>query len=239
MKGAPQLILITGGKGRLGAALARILPAQSVDRDVLDITDASAVKIFLKKNRFDIVIHCAAYTDVASAEKNKQACYSTNVIGTENLVRNFKGQKFVYLSTDYVFDGERGNYREDDTPNPVNYYALTKLLGEMVVRQYSPTLVIRTSFKPDGPWPYEKAFVDQWTSADYVSKRAPDIARAALMPNLFGIIHIGGERKTVYDLAKKKSPQVGEISLADIGTKLPRDVSLDSSRWRALLKNNP
>ncbi len=239
MSGANQLILITGGRGRLGAALARILPAQSVDRDVLDITDASAVKIFFKKNRFDIVIHCAAYTDVASAEQNKQACYITNVIGTESMIRNFKGQKFVYLSTDYVFDGERGNYQEEDTPNPVNYYALTKLLGEMVVRQYPHTLVIRTSFKADGPWPYEKAFVDQWTSADYVSERAPDIARAALMPSLFGVMHIGGERKTVYDLAKKQSPQVGKISLADIGTKLPRDVSLDSSRWRALLKNNP
>ena len=227
-------ILDTGSHGNLGRLLSRSDGATGIDRDSLDITDESAVARFFEHERFNIIIHCAAFTDVSEAEKNKDACYTVNVSGTENLVRHFKGKKFVYISTEYVFDGAKGGYRENDTPNPVNYYALTKLLGEMVVRQYPRTLTIRTSFKPDGPWPYPKAFVDQWTSADYASERAPQILNAALHPTLFGVVHIGGARKSVYELAKKQTPDVGRMSITDIPTPLPKDVSLDSSYWESL-----
>src|SRR3989344_3290525 len=166
-------ILVTGSRGNLGRLLSQSTGAIGIDRDTLDITDEGAVVEYFKRARYDVLLHCAAFTDVSGAEKDKDACYSVNVVGTENLVKHFKGKKFVYISTEYVFDGTKGNYRENDTPNPVNYYALTKLLGEMIVRQYPHALVIRTSFKPDGPWPYPKAFVDQWTSADYASERAP------------------------------------------------------------------
>ena len=229
-------ILVTGSRGNLGRLLCEHNGVSGIDRDTLDITDEVAVVRYFKRERFDIIIHCAAFTDVSGAEKNRDACYTVNVIGTENLVKHFKGKKFVYISTDYIFDGARGSYRENDTPNPVNYYALTKLLGEMVIRQYQRTLIVRTSFKPDGPWPHPKAFVDQWTSADYASERAPQILQAALHPTLFGIVHIGGARKSIYELAKKQTPGVGQMSIADIPTHLPRDVSLDSSYWESVKK---
>lgn len=230
----PETVLVTGGNGRLGTALSSIIQCVSVDKTDLDITDREAVHSYLERLKPDVLVHCAAYTDVTKAEQEKETCYNINVIGTENLLRYFSGKKFVYISTDYVFDGERGNYSEDDVPNPVNFYSLTKLLGEVATRQYPRTLIIRTSFKADGPWPYPEAFVDQWTSADFVSDRAPQIARAALMPDLFGIIHIGGERKTVFLLAQKTTPDVREKSINDVPVRLPRDVSLDSSRWNAL-----
>ncbi len=227
-------ILTNGSPRTFSPPLHPLKPPPGIDRNDLDITDQAGVAAFFKDRVYDTLIHCAAYTDVAGAEQNHQACYQVNVAGTENLLRTFKGKKFVYISTDYVFDGSRGNYTENDTPNPVNYYALTKLLGETAVRQHPNTLIIRTSFKKDGPWPYPKAFIDQWTTADYASTRAPQIAEAALLDDLLGIIHIGGERKTTYDLARIQTPSVGQMSINDVPTKLPRDVSLDSSQWKAI-----
>lgn len=227
-------VLLTGGNGVLATEIKKILDCRAIDKKDLDITEQTAVADYFRKNQYSTLIHCAAYTDVAEAENEKQQCYDINVQGTENLVKNFKGDKFVYLSTDYVFDGKKGNYKESDAPNPVNYYALTKLLGEVAVRQYPKTLIIRTTFKPNGQWPYPKAFTDLWTSADYVSQIAPQIVAAALMTNLLGIVHIAGSRKTIYQLARQQTPAVGKMSINDVATKLPPDVSLDCSKWHSI-----
>lgn len=151
------------------------------------------------------------------------------------MVRAAAGRRFVYISTDYVFDGERGNYREEDIPNPRNFYALTKLIGEVIMRQYSHTLIIRTAFKPDGPWPYERAFIDQYASHEFVSVIAPDIAKAVLMTDMLGIVHIAGKRTSMYDLARQASPSVGKMSVNDAGVALPHDASLNISKWKKIL----
>ena len=226
-------ILLTGGSGALGTQIQKHLDCIAPSRSELDLTDAAVCARVVKRYRPALIIHAAAYTDVAGGERERADAYRINVLGTQHLVRAAHGIRFIYLSTEYVFDGERGNYREDDVPNPVNYYALTKLLGELVVGQYPNTLIIRTSFKPDGPWPYPAAFTDQWTSADFASVRAPQIVQAALMPGLLGVIHIGGERKTVYDLAVKSTPTVGKRSITELKLTLPRDTSLDTSLWRS------
>lgn len=231
-------ILLTGCRGTLGRQIQRLVKCDGIDRSELDITDEEQVKEYLTSHHYDVLIHCAAFTDVAGSETRKEECYRVNVTGTENLIRHFNGKKFVYLSTEYVFDGQRGNYSEHDTPHPVNYYALTKLLGETAVRQYRNSLIIRTSFKPDGPWPYPNAFSDQWTSADYASQRAPDIIAAALAYDLYGTIHIGGQRKTIYDLARQMSPTIGKMSIKEAPVVLPRDVSLDSGLWINFKKNH-
>lgn len=230
-------ILITGGSGNLGTVIQELINCDAPDRTELDITDYNKCLLAIKKYDPDIIIHGAAYTDVAAAEKQKQKCWHINVQGTENLVKTADGRRFVYISTPYVFDGEKGDYKEDDIPNPVGFYSLTKLLGEIAVRQYPNTLIIRTMFKPDGPWQYEKAFVDQITTAEFVSDIAPDIVKACLMQDLTGIIHISGAKKTIYELAKKVSPNVGKISIKDAGVRLPRDVSLNNSLWKKI--NSP
>lgn len=227
-------ILITGGSGALGLNIKKIVKCFAPDSKELDVTDFKKCIKAINKYKPDIIIHCAAWTDVARAEKEKQKCWNVNVVGTENLVKASKGKRFVYISTEYVFDGEKGDYSELDIPNPINFYSLTKLIGEAIVRQYPNTLIIRTAFKKDGPWPYEKAFTDQWMSADFASERAPDIVRAGLMKDLKGIIHISGGRKTIYDLAKRVSPNVGKMSINDLSVKLPRDTSLNSSLWKEI-----
>lgn len=231
-------VLLTGGSGVLGRQIQRHLDCIAPARRELDVRRPADCRRAVHRYRPDLIIHAGAYTDVAGGERERAAAYATNALGTEHLVAAAHGVRFVYLSTEYVFDGARGRYRETDVPNPVNYYALTKLLGEVAVRQYPNTLIIRTSFKPDGPWPYPRAFVDQWTSADLASVRAPQIVAAALRPKLLGVIHIGGRRKTVYDLARRCTPNVGTMSIRDVTTvTLPRDTSLDTRRWRTLTKN--
>ncbi len=229
-------ILITGGSGALGSNIQKLIPCFAPDSKELDITSEDSCRVAIEKYQPDIIIHCAAWTDVAGAEKEKGKCWEVNVSGTRNLVRAAQGRRFIYISTEYVFDGEKGNYTETDTPNPKNFYSLTKLIGEVIVGQYLRTLAIRTAFKKDGPWEYPKAFIDQWMSADFASERAPDIVKASLMENLTGIIHISGERKTIYDLARKVSPDVGKISIKDVPVSLPKDTSLDSSLWKRLSK---
>lgn len=234
MLAADNRILITGGSGALGSAISKLIPCIAPNSSELNITDYAQCQAAIERYNPDIVIHCAAWTDVAGAEKAKDKCWEVNVTGTENMVRAATGCRFIYISTEYVFDGERGNYKEDDIPRPVNFYALTKLCGEIAVRQYPNTLIIRTAFKQDGPWPYEAAFVDKWMSVDFVSERVPDILRASLMTELTGLIHVSGARKTIYDLAIKVSPKVKKMSIKDVPVILPKDTSLDSSRWKEI-----
>lgn len=227
-------ILITGGSGALGSCIKRLIKCDTPDRDELNVVDFKKCLSAIKKYNPDIIIHCAAWTNVAGAETNKKGCWQTNVEGTENMVKAAAGRRFIYISTHYVFDGDKGNYKENDIPSPVNFYSLTKLIGETIVKQYDNTLIIRTGFKKDGPWQYKNAFADQWTCADFASERAPTIIKAVLMTKLTGVIHISGRRKTIYELAKRVSPNVGKMSINNVPVKLPRDTSLDSSLWKKI-----
>ena len=185
-----------------------------------------------------MVVHAAAYTNVAQAERERAACWQVNVDGTRNLVRAVaaRGVFLVHISTDYVFDGTRGGYREDDPVGPVcNYYALTKLVAEALARLTPAHLVIRTSFRPR-EWPYAVAFTDVYTSQDYLDIIAPDIALAITrcrdIP--FTTLHIATERKSVFELARRRKPDVQPGSKRDVQVVLPDDISLDISRWRQL-----
>jgi len=176
-------------------------------------------------------VHSAAYTDVAMAETERELCYQTNVIGTRNLAS--LGVPMLYISTEYVFDGEKGNYHEGDYPNPRNFYALTKLLGEYESRR-TRSVVVRCLFKPR-PFEHACACVDQFTSGDYAEVIAKEIAVAIEKFNeLPPTIHIGTGRKSTYDLAKQ-SREVIPITVESIGlVRLPRDTSLNTTLWESL-----
>lgn len=228
-------LLITGGSGRLGRVLSRLLPGVCApDRAAMDITDYSSCLRAAKAHRMSTVIHCAAYVNSVGAEKNKPLCWAVNVEGTRNVVRAFQPCRFIYISTEYVFDGEEGNYREADIPGPVNFYGLTKLCGEQIVQEYPDTLIIRPAIRQDGPWRFPKAFTDQWTSDDFISDRAPDIIRAALS-NECGILHMGGVRRSIYEMARSSRSDVGKMTRQECeGVNIPRDTSLDSSKWASI-----
>ena len=232
-------ILLTGGSGRLGQELQRLMPGIiAPSRQQLDITNLTSVRAAIAQHQPDILIHAAAYTDVAGAETNQKACWQSNVQGTRHMVQAALefGCTLVFISTDYVFAGTTGGYKEEDALGPVrNYYALTKLVAESIVRVVPAHLVIRTSFRPR-KWAYPSAFADVFTSQDYVDVIAPDIALAVkhLDEISFDTLHVATERKSVLELARRRSPLVKAGSKRDVAVALPDDISLDVSRWQTL-----
>ncbi len=136
-------ILVTGYTGQLGFDVVRAGKALGFDMigigvEHLDITDQEATSQFVRDVKPDAIIHCAAYTAVDKAEDDKELCWNINVKGTETLATIAKElqSKFIYISTDYVYDGKGETpFIETDATSPVNYYGQTKLEGEQIVQQ--------------------------------------------------------------------------------------------------------
>lgn len=148
-------ILVTGAKGMLGQDLCPILEDSGAfvietDVDTMDITNAEQVKQVLTDIHPDVVVHCAAYTNVDKAEEDFETAKLINVTGTENVAKACGKLEIpiVYISTDYVFDGTKTEpYTPDDKTNPINNYGLTKLQGEEAVKKYCEKYYIaRTSW---------------------------------------------------------------------------------------------
>lgn len=135
-------VLVTGYSGQLGydvvnQGLKHRLDMIGVSSKELDITDQSKVINYVEQLRPDAIIHCAAYTSVDKAEDEKSTCFNVNVNGTKYLaeVANKVNSKFVYISTDYVFNGEGETpFNETEEPNPIGYYGKTKYEGEGYVK---------------------------------------------------------------------------------------------------------
>lgn len=136
-------VLVTGANGQLGYDVIKRLDSEGIeflgtDRESLDITNEEQVSRVISDYNPDVVIHCAAYTAVDKAEDENELCYSVNVLGTKYVAEACKeiNAKMVYISTDYVFDGEGDKpFEVTDNPNPINYYGQTKYEGELEVQK--------------------------------------------------------------------------------------------------------
>lgn len=137
-------ILVTGVKGQLGHDVMNELAKRGhtgigVDVEEMDITDAKKVDEVIRASEVEAVIHCAAYTAVDAAEDQVELCRKINAEGTENIAKVCKELdiKMMYISTDYVFDGEGTRpWEPDDERHPLNVYGLTKYEGELAVEKY-------------------------------------------------------------------------------------------------------
>ena len=218
-------ILVAGSKGMLGQDLCPILEDMGAfvietDVDTLDITNAEQVKQVLTDVHPDVVVHCAAYTNVDKAEEDLQTAELINVTGTENIAETCGklGITLVYISTDYVFDGTNVEpYTPEDKPDPINNYGLTKYEGEEAVRSLCEKhYIARTS------WLYGhhgKNFVETMISlADRAEVKVVDdqigcptwtVELANGIVNLiknqkYGTYHVcGGGKTTWYGFAKE------------------------------------
>ncbi len=148
-------VLVTGFAGQLGYDVAAELALRGIsciaaDKADFDLTNADSVNGFVGACRPDVIIHCAAYTAVDKAEEDSAVCYKVNIDGTKNLCKAAAElqAKFVYISTDYVFDGENSEpYEVDDVTGPQTVYGITKLGGENKVRHLCPKhFIIRTAW---------------------------------------------------------------------------------------------
>lgn len=195
-------ILITGGNGRLATELKKHLPGEYLGKENLDFT--KPIKL---EKKYDLVVHAGAYTNVKAAEfEGKYDCFMANVYGTFNLVEHFRDTPFIFISTEYA-------------KNPHNLYALTKKLGEEIVKTHPRHLILRTLFKPN-PFPFPVAYKDQYTQGDYVDVIAKLLAKRVKKWNRETNKHkeheyIGTGRKTMFELAKRTRPDVKPNSIHD------------------------
>jgi len=142
------MFLVVGANGQLGNELRLLLQnkAEYVDKDELDITNQEAVLAFIKPEKYQAVINCAAYTAVDKAEDDEDLAYKINAEGPKNLA--LTGVPMIHISTDYVFDGQKCTpYIESDIADPTSVYGRTKLAGENFVLDTANTaVIIRTSW---------------------------------------------------------------------------------------------
>src|SRR3989338_4807070 len=139
------IIAATGLDGLVGSRIREVLQEKydfvNLKEGVIDITSAESVQKCVHETQFDVFLHLAAFTNVDSAESERETAWKVNVDGTRNVfdavrtkgAKGKKSAKFIYISTGFVFDGLSGPYYEDSIPHPVCYYGETKLEGEKIV----------------------------------------------------------------------------------------------------------
>lgn len=209
-------ILVTGSKGQLGRELCETLnlinDVQVIghDRDTLDITNWSELLQEIESIRPNVIINAAAYTNVDGCETDYNGAYAVNVIGARNVARaaQILGAKVIHISTDFVFDGNKGaSYFEYDATNPLSVYGKTKLAGEWAVRNECRNhFIIRTS------WLYGKygnnfvktmikigkqndeikVVTDQIGSPTYATDLV-DVIQKCLYSDAFGVYHFSNK----------------------------------------------
>ncbi len=168
-------VLVTGANGLLGSKVVaraerhEVYPTHATrptfpDSQRMDITNESDVKRVFSRVKPDILIHAAAETNVDKCEKEREHAKRVNADATRILAETCKrtDTMMAYVSTDYVFDGEKGRYSEEDEPNPVNYYGLTKLIGERHVTDICPRYALLRTSVLYGTHP-EKLNFAKWT----------------------------------------------------------------------------
>ncbi|ADX84917.1 SDR family oxidoreductase [Saccharolobus islandicus] len=256
-------ILITGASGQLGIELSEVLKGDLIKvyntKEVqggykLDLTNYSAVEDFIIKKKPDVIINTASLTDVDKCGIERGLAFKVNAEAVKHIVRASRVVEayLIHISTDYVFDGEKGLYKEDDLPNPINYYGLSKLLGETYALSYDDTLVLRTSgvFRHKGfPIYVYKTLKEGKEVSAFKGYYSPISARklAEAISELIdyrktGILNVAGERISRVDLAmkiKEKFNLGGSVKEVDDVkgwvAKRPFDSSLDISKAKKIL----
>lgn len=242
-------VLVTGADGQLGYQIKKVFKNHELvltDKINMDITDIDSVISFLLEEKPKAIIHGAAYTNVDLAELEPEIAYKVNAQGTRNIcVASEKvGAKLVYISTDYVFDGEKNShYQEIDRTNPQSIYGKSKLAGELFVQSLTNKFfIMRTSWlygengknfvdailKKAETGDELKVVNDQFGSPTY-TKDLAEVILQLIETEKYGIYHASGEGKiTWYDFAKEilklknYKNHICPISTEEIGRPAPR-----------------
>jgi dTDP-4-dehydrorhamnose reductase len=276
-------ILLTGATGLLGGHLLREFKERGADvvawtathsgtlfgarLHPVDLGNPEGIVQALREAKPECVLHTAALSSIADCHRDPERAWRINITGSALLAAEAEcvGARFLHVSTDLVFDGEQGQYREEDLPNPLSVYGQSKLAAEEAVRRHERTLIVRCSLlfglsltARRGFFDHQLSalrggqslnlFQDEWRSP--LSLRTAARALVALTASdQVGLLHIGGpERMTRLEMGERlakylglKSPNITACSRQDAPTAepRPRDVSLDSSRWRALFPSLP
>ena len=232
-------IVVTGGTGRFGNLLKRHNTKHKIffpNKKQLNILSTKSIKSYLARKKPDILIHLAGLSrpmkiHVIDIKKS----INLNIIGTANVTNacSEKKIKLIYFSTNYVYPGLKGNYRESDPLLPVNNYAWSKLGGEASVQLYKNSLIIRACMT-EKPFVHEKAFGNVKTSFMYHEDAVKILFK---LINKKGIINLGGKPKFVFDFVKKDKKNIKKIFLKKINkTGMPFDSSLNIRKLNQIIK---
>ena len=232
-------IVVTGGTGRFGTQLKKVKTKHKIyfpTKKQLNIMNTKSVENYLKKNKANILIHLAGLSRPMSIhEKQINKSIDLNIIGSANVTKACSnlGVKLIYFSTNYVYPGTKGNYKESDPLLPVNNYAWSKLGGECSVKLYENSLILRVSMT-EKPFVHNKAFANVKTSFMFHD----DVAKVLFkMINKKGIINLGGKSQFIYNFAKKSNKNIKKIFLKKsdkIG--MPFDSSLNLNKLNKILR---
>ena len=274
-------ILVTGSAGLVGRQVVKDLVRENFDvyacyNEIkpefgipthLDLTKKDMIIDTFHTINPDLIIHLAAKTDVEKCEVQKEETTLINTIATEILARESAKQDrfFVYVSTDYVFDGKKELKNENDVPNPKNFYGKSKLDGENAVKKFASRYAIIRTSTPFGIHPTKKSFpiwikenlesgneilvlIDQFTSPTFV----PNLSKMLLeviKKRITGTIHLAGAtRISRYEFAKMIAEKLNLDTMSLKKSKIqemnwnatrPKDSSLDVSKANKILDNKP
>jgi dTDP-4-dehydrorhamnose reductase len=231
-------IVITGGNGRFGSILKKTYKSNKLfypKKSHLNILSTKSIEKYLTKTKPKILIHLAALSRPMNIHDNNiSKSIDLNVIGTANIVKVCSKLKIklIYFSTNYVYQGKKGNYKETDPVLPINNYAWSKLGGESSVQMYKNSLILRVCMTEE-PFIHKTAFSDIQTNFIY-HKEVADILFKIL--NYRGIINIGGKIQSPYSFGKKYNKNLKKISIKNKIKNFPIKPSMNISKLKKLLK---
>jgi dTDP-4-dehydrorhamnose reductase len=261
------IVLITGAAGLIGGYLVRTADRWAPQWNVLgltraetDLTDPTQVKTLWRRSPPDLVIHCAALSRTGACERDPGRARLINVETTKYLADLACDVPFVFLSTDQVFDGSRGQYVETDEVNPLNVYGQTKAEAERLVLQNPSHAVIRLALTAGTSPTRDRSFVEDMvrtaakgtTMTLFTDEFRCPIPAGALARALWefashrrsGLYHLGGcERLSRWEIGEllarwypELAPMIRPGSVADYhGPPRPPDLSMRSDKMQALL----
>lgn len=188
-------IAVTGTTGLIGSRILEILHDKfnfiPITIEQTDITNKKQVDEIIASIDFDFFLHLASYTNVDGAEINKKLAWKINVDGTYNVYSAVqrKKKKFIYISTDFVFDGKNPPFIESSIPNPLSYYAKTKYEGEKIVKDQS--MIVRLSYPYRKEYPLKLDFVRSIKSMLAQNKSLSMVQNATITPTFIDDIAYG------------------------------------------------
>ena len=222
-------VFVTGGGGHLGRVLVGCLQKEhevlAPTHKECDILDAHCLGKIIEEFKPNLVIHLAAFVDTFGCEEQPTSALDINVLGTLNLVKACVGLdcKFVYVSSEYVFGGEKGNYTVEDRLDPINIYGKTKAAAEYIVSVIPHHQIIRAPFIKQV---YSKVFTDQYCSRHFLDEVCEKIVRNIFL-NVDNIVHIATERASLYEIYQNKGIEATPITMSEeYYNVIPFDTSL-------------
>ena len=232
-------IIITGGSGRFGIILKKQKTKNKLffpTKKELNIKNFSNINSYLTKKKPDILIHLAGLSRPMEVHnKDISQSIDLNIIGTANITKACEQQnvKLIYFSTNYVYPGNKGNYKENDGLLPVNNYAWSKLGGEASVHLYKNSLILRVCMT-EKPFVHKEAFSNVKTSFMYHEDVAKKLFK---LINKTGVINVGGPALSVFNFVKKQNKFIKKRILKKnekIG--MPKNSSININKMKKIIK---